>query len=284
MYLEKNGIAQRKKQQEENESCYSDIDYLKKYFADNGNYPMFSQVLLETRTDCNRKCKFCPQAHFSRPLKSMDWNVFTKVIDELAEMKFSGRVALYMTNEPLIEPRLMEMIKYVRSKSARFFIDITTNGKNLSSKLLDEFFLSGLDNVNINDYRSDRETSPDRISKSLEKIICDFKSNPKVTYNKRSTEEVLSNYAGIIKDSNRKLLSEFCSYPFRKIAISAEGNIILCCNDYTYKTNFGNVLSESLRTIWHSEALNKYRNNLLNEIRDGICNGCDEYQNYSVFT
>lgn len=284
MYVEKNGIAQRKNQQEENESCYSDIDYLKKYFADNGNYPMFSQVLLETRTDCNRKCKFCPQAHFSRPLKSMDWNVFTKVIDELAEMKFSGRVALYMTNEPLIEPRLMEMIKYARSKSARFFIDITTNGKNLSSKLLDEFFLSGLDNVNINDYRSDRETSPDRISKSLEKIICDFKSNPKVTYNKRSTEEVLSNYAGTIKDSNRKLLSEFCNYPFRKIAISAEGNIILCCNDYTYKTNFGNVLSESLRTIWHSEALNKYRNNLLNEIRDGICNGCDEYQNYSVFT
>lgn len=284
MYVEKNGIAQRKKQQGKNESFHSDIDYLKKHFADNGNYPMFSQVLLETRTDCNRKCKFCPQAHFTRRLKSMDWNVFTKVIDELSEMEFSGRVALYMTNEPLIEPRLMEMIKYARNKSARFFIDITTNGKNLSSKLLDEFFLSGLDNININDYRSDRKSSPDKISKSLEKIIRDFKSNPKVTYNKRSTVEVLSNYAGTIKDSKRKLLSAFCNYPFRKLAISAEGNIILCCNDYTYKTNFGNVLSGNLSNIWNSEALNNYRNNLLNEIRDGICNGCDEYQNYSVFT
>lgn len=284
MYVEKKGIAQRKKQQGNNESFDSDIEYLKKYFADNGNYPMFSQVLLETRTDCNRKCKFCPQAHFSRPLKSMDWDVFTKVIDELAEMEFSGRVAMYMTNEPLIEPRLMEMIKYARNKSARFFIDITTNGKNLSSKLLDEFFLSGLDNININDYRSDRKSSPDKISKSLEKTIRDFKSNPKVTYNKRSTVEVLSNYAGTIKDSNRKLLSEFCNYPFRKLAISAEGNIILCCNDYTYKTNFGNVVSETLSNIWNSEALNNYRNSLLNEIRDGICNGCDEYQNYSVFT
>ena len=284
MYVEKNGIAQRKKQQGNNESFDSDIEYLKKYFVDNGNYPMFSQVLLETRTDCNRKCKFCPQAHFSRPLKSMDWDVFTKVIDELAEMEFSGRVAMYMTNEPLIEPRLMEMIKYARNKSARIFIDITTNGKNLSSKLLDEFFLSGLDNININDYRSDRKSSPDKISKSLEKTIGDFKSNPKVTYNKRSTVEVLSNYAGTIKDSNRKPLSAFCNYPFRKLAISAEGNIILCCNDYTYKTNFGNVVSESLSNIWNSEALNNYRNNLLNGIRDGICNGCDEYQNYSVFT
>ena len=284
MYVEKNGIAQRKKQLGNTELFDSDIEYLKEYFSANGNYPMFSQVLLETRTDCNRKCKFCPQAHFSRPLKSMDWDVFTKVIDELAEMEFSGRVAMYMTNEPLIEPRLMEMIKYARNKSARFFIDITTNGKNLSSKLLDEFFLSGLDNININDYRSDRKSSPDKISKSLEKTIRDFKSNPKVTYNKRSTVEVLSNYAGTIKDSNRKLLSEFCNYPFRKLAISAEGNIILCCNDYTYKTNFGNVVSESLSNIWNSEALNNYRNNLLNEIRVGICNGCDEYQNYSVFT
>lgn len=284
MYVEKNGIAQRKEQHEKNDLFHSDIEYLKKYFADNGKYPLFSQVLLETRTDCNRKCKFCPQAHFNRPLKSMDWNVFTKVIDELAEMEFSGRVALYMTNEPLIEPRLMEMIRYVRSKSARLFIDITTNGKNLNSKLLDEFLLSGLDNININDYRRDRENYPDKISKPLEKIIRDFKNNPKITYNKRSTEEILSNYAGTIKNSNRNLYSEFCNYPFRKLAISAEGNIILCCNDYTYKTNFGNVLSESLSTIWNSEALNNYRDNLLNEIRDGICNGCDEYQNYSVFT
>lgn len=284
MYVEKNGIAQRKMHQGKNESFHSDIDYLKKYFVANGNYPMFTQVLLETRTDCNRKCKFCPQAHFSRPLKSMDWNVFTKVIDDLAEMKFSGRVALYMTNEPLIEPRLMEMIKYARIKSARFFIDITTNGKNLSSKLLDELFLQGLDNININDYRSDRKSSPDKISKSLEKTIRDFKSNPKVTYNKRSTVEVLSNYAGTIKDNNRELLSKFCNYPFRKLAISAEGNIILCCNDYIYKTNFGNVLSENLSNIWNSEALNNYRNNLLNETREGICIGCDEYQNYSVYS
>ena len=156
--------------------------------------------------------------------------------------------------------------------------------KNISSKLLDELFHSGLDNIIINDYRSDRETSPDKISKSLEKIIRDYKNNPKVTYNKRSTEEILSNYAGTIKDSNRKLISEFCNYPFRKLAISAYGNIILCCNDYTYITNFGNVLSDSLSNIWNSEALNNYRRNLLNEIRYGICNACDEYQNYLAFT
>jgi len=284
MYVESKGAAQRKRIHSMNEFIDSDIEYLKKYFSDNGNFPMFSQVLLETRTDCNRKCKFCPQAHYTRPLKSMEWNVFTKVIDDLAEMHFSGRVALYMTNEPMLETRLLEMIKYARSKSVRFFLDITTNGKNLSSKVLDDFFLSGLDNININDYRSDRINFPDKISKSLEKITTDYKSNPKVTYNKRSTIEVLSNYAGTIKGNKRKLPSEFCNYPFRKLAISADGNVILCCNDYSYKKNFGNVMQQTIGSIWHSEELNQYRNNLLNEIRDGICKGCDEFQNYSVFT
>lgn len=104
-----------------------------------------------------------------------------------------------------------------------------------------------------------------------------------MTYKKRSTKEILSNYAGTISSGKRKLQTSFCNFPFRKLSISAEGNVILCCNDYTYKTNFGNVMSKTLKDIWFSNELNEYRNYLLNEKRKGICNDCDEFQNYSVF-
>ena len=163
-------------------------------------------------------------------------------------------------------------------------MDITSNGKNLSSKQVDEFFIAGLDNININDYRNDREKFPNKISQYLESIASDFKSNPKVTYIKRSTKEILSNYAGTILGAKRKLQSSFCNYPFRKLSISADGNVILCCNDYTYKTNFGNVMEKSLKEIWFTDEINQYRSNLLNELRSGICEDCDEFQNYSVFT
>lgn len=284
MYVEENGTAKRKSQSMTNTSSLNDVEYLKNHFMEHERYPMFTQVLLETRTDCNRSCKFCPQAHLIRPLKIMEWEIFKRVIDELAEINFSGRIAFYMTNEPLLESRLLDMIKYARSKSARFFLDTTTNGINLSSNKLDELINAGLDNININDYRNDREKFPNKISQSLVSVVDDFKSNPKVTYNKRSTNEILSNYAGTIIGEKRNLKSAFCNYPFRKLSISVEGNIILCCNDYTYKTNFGNVMEKPLKEIWFSQKMNAYRNNLLNGKRDGICESCDEFQNYSVFT
>jgi len=283
MYVEENSTAKRKIPSVKNTSSLEDVEYLKKHFQEHERFPMFTQVLLETRTDCNRSCKFCPQAHLIRPLKIMEWEIFKKIIDELAEINFSGRIAFYMTNEPLLETRLLAMIKYARSKSARFFLDITTNGINLSSNQLDELLNAGLDNININDYRNDREKYPNKISQSLVSVVTDFKSNPKITYNNRSTNEILSNYAGTILGEKRKLPTAFCNYPFRKLSISAEGNIILCCNDYTYITNFGNVMEKPLKEIWFSKELNEYRNNLLNELRSGICESCDEFQNYSVF-
>lgn len=284
MYIERNGNAQRDKLPSENSVSFSDMEFLKIYFKQNGSYPLFSQVLIETRTDCNRSCKFCPQSHFIRPLQIMKWEIFERVINELSQINFSGRIAFFMTNEPMLDKRLIDMIKYARNKSARFFLDITTNGKGLNSRLIDEFIFAGLDNININDYRNDREKYPDKISKYLIDVVSDFKNNPKITFNKRSSKEILSNYAGTILDRKRKLQSSFCNYPFRKLSISAEGNVILCCNDYTYKTNFGNVMYESIKGIWFSNELNEYRNDLLNEKRNGICTKCDEYQNYSVFT
>ena len=283
MYIENEGGSKRLTKNNFKKSFSSDSEYLISLKNDSKKYPLFSQVLLETRTDCNRKCTFCPQYHLERPLKLMDWAVFTKVIDNLAIIEFSGRIALFMTNEPLLENRIIDMIKYARSKSPRFFLDITTNGTLLTIDYLDQLLAAGIDNVNINDYRSDRISNPDKISKKLLDLVNKFNHNPKVTYNKRSTKEVLSNYAGTIENSKRQLKNGFCNYPFRKLAISADGNILLCCNDYEYSTSFGNVMENNVEDIWFSSKMNKYRDELLKENRIGICSNCDEFQDYNVF-
>jgi len=283
MYIEKQGKSFRNHKISLDKEFSSDIDYLEDYYKKFMKFPLFSQVLLETRTDCNRKCVFCPQFHFERPIKIMKWNVFKKVIDELEELNFGGRIALFMTNEPLLEERLLKMISYARNKSPRFFLDITTNGKLLTLEFLDKLLKSGVDNININDYRSDRINRPDGISKNLIEIFQIFKNNPKISFNKRYSKEVLSNYAGIIKEKNNQLINEFCNFPFRKLAISADGNIILCCNDYNYSTDFGNIIDKKIDNIWFSQDLNNFRINLLKGIRAGLCKNCNQIQNYNVF-
>ena len=36
----------------------ADVNYLKAYYLKHGKFPMFKQVLVETRTDCNNHCPF----------------------------------------------------------------------------------------------------------------------------------------------------------------------------------------------------------------------------------
>ena len=110
----------------------SDIDFLKNFFETNGRFPLFQQVLIETRTDCNNHCPFCPHAFNKKPLGIMDWECYTTIINQLCEIDYNGRVALMLSNEPLLDDRLEEMIKYTKAKSQRLFLDITTNGRLLT--------------------------------------------------------------------------------------------------------------------------------------------------------
>lgn len=142
----------------------SDVDFLKNYVEKNGLYPLFQQVLIETRTDCNNNCPFCPHHFNDKPLGIMNWDTYKRIIEELVNIGFSGRVALMVSNEPLLEDRLIEMIDFAKSKSSRLFLDITTNGKLLTLDYVDTLFSHGLDNLNVNDYRGDRSIFPDKVS------------------------------------------------------------------------------------------------------------------------
>lgn len=105
-----------------NISHKTDIALIKEYYAEHGCFPMFRQVLIETRTDCNSHCKFCPHAFCQKPLGLMAWECYKRVIDQLVEINYNGRIALMLSNEPLLEERLEDMIVYARKRSPRFFL------------------------------------------------------------------------------------------------------------------------------------------------------------------
>ena len=253
-----------------------DIQYYRNKLIKNGHYPIFNQVQIETRTDCNLRCNFCPQGNYQRSLEVMGENTYKLIIDELADLGWSGRIALFMTNEPLLDERLLEFIKYAREKSGSFFIDINSNGYKLTSDKLDSMFKLGLDNININDYRPDRNKYPLKLTKNIQKIEDKFQNNPKVDIFRRRTTEVLSNRAGSVKKSHKKKIkNRFCNYPFRKLSISPKGDVVLCCFDYDYQEKIGNVHHQNLLEIWESEKMNKIRTSLLKRSREGLCSSCD---------
>ena len=260
-----------------------DIQFLKEYYNDHGEFPRFTQVLIETRTDCNNHCPFCPHAFNNKPLGIMTIECYKTIIDQLCELGYNGRVALMLSNEPLLDARLEEMIVYAKSKSPRLFLDITTNGRLLTLDLVDHLFAIGIDNININDYRGDRDSFPDKWSRNLVPIYNAYSNNPKISFVKRRLDESLPNYGGNIpQDSDGRELG-FCNFPFRKLVISYKGDVLLCCNDFMYNTNFGNVMDHNILNCWNSDNFNVIRNELLQSQRTGLCENCNDSQNYNVF-
>lgn len=265
------------------ESHHSDIDFLRKFYAERRCFPVFKQVLIETRTDCNNHCPFCPHAFKEKPLGIMEWNCYTTIIEQLCSINYNGRVALMLSNEPLLDDRLEEMIVYAKSKSQRLFLDITSNGRLLTVKKLDNFFRLGLDNININDYRGDRDLYPQKWSPYLEPIYAAYGNNPKVSFKYRRLDESLPNYAGNIPQSFNHEDFGFCNYPFRKLTIAYSGDVLLCCDDFLYSTNFGNVMNDELINCWNNDELNSIRLSLLDNKRIGLCENCNDSQNYDTF-
>lgn len=277
-------IQQKNNQSVRGNICHeTDIVKLKDYYKHEGHFPMFRQVLIETRTDCNNHCKFCPHAFCQKPLGIMDWECYKRIIDQLFDINYNGRIALMLSNEPLLEERLEEMIIYARRKSPRFFLDITTNGILLTLNKLDRYFELGLDNININDYRGDRDVNPDRWSSFVEPIYRAYYNNPKVSFQKRRTDEILPNYAGNIPQEFNPDEFGFCNYPFRKITIGYSGDVVLCCDDFLYETNFGNVMRDNLLDCWNSPEMEKIKLSLLEGKRISICSRCNDFQDYNIY-
>lgn len=262
----------------------TDIEYLRSYYETNGQFPLFQQVLIETRTDCNNHCSFCPHAFNNKPLGIMEWDCFTTIINQLCEIDYNGRVALMLSNEPLLDDRLEDMIRYAKSKSQRLFLDITTNGRLLTVETVDNLFRLGLDNININDYRGDRDRHPDKWSAYIDPVYHAYGNNPKINFVRRKMDEVLPNYAGNIPQDFNKDEFGFCNYPFRKLTIAYNGDILLCCDDFMYDTCFGNVMNDNLIDCWNNKELNKIRHTLLENTRIGICERCNDFQDYNTFS
>ena len=151
------------------------------------------------------------------------------------------------------------------------------------ARAIDYMEAIGMDNINIKDYRGDRDSFPDKWSRNLVPIYYAYSNNPKISFVKRRLDESLPNYGGNIpQDSDGRELG-FCNFPFRKLVISYKGDVLLCCNDFMYNTNFGNVMDHNILNCWNSDNFNVIRNELLQSQRTGLCENCNDSQNYNVF-
>jgi len=106
---------------------------------------------------CNFQCKFCPTGDRALMKKTpgrnhgiMDFELYKKIIDDICEFEKPIKVLrLYKDGEPLLNPRMAEMIRYAKEKRCAERIDTTTNAVLLNHKKNNELIAAGLNRINI---------------------------------------------------------------------------------------------------------------------------------------
>jgi radical SAM protein with 4Fe4S-binding SPASM domain len=251
------------------------------------DFPLFESVLFELRTKCNSDCPFCPaNVYFDkRKDETMPFGTYHKVISELKELNFSGRVSFHLNNEPLITPNLFDYVKVAVENltEARKF-HLSTNGLVLTKEKGEKIIASGINYITVNWYDDNFKAAlPERLT-DFEAMVNEYNMSNKKKINlsigRRKKTTVLMNRAGLApnKSSSGNInLRGFCSYPFTHLCINPEGNVGICCMDVYFREVIGNVNESKIIDIWHSDKLSHIRKHLLAGERNmlPVCDKCD---------
>lgn len=243
-------------------------------------------VTIEPYNICNLRCVMCPYSKMSRPKELMPMELFKKIVDQAKELGCST-IWLQAYSEPLLDPFLIDRIKYIKSKGieAGFF----TNATLLDEKMADKILNSGLDFIEFSVDAGNKENYEKiRIGGDWDKvknnIISFYKKRgelklkkPKITFfmikqesnekHIKSYKELWNNYSDEINiskvdnraedDISESFLKKYsrpypCFTP-RDLTVLSNGKLVMCCLDYDGKMVLGDLKTQSLKEIMNSE-------------------------------
>ena len=281
------------------------------------NYDFPTHIFAESTSVCNFYCKMCPRTEGNIPIGNMDFAVFKKIIDE-AKLYGPRSFSLYLFGEPLLAPRIIEMIKYIKQSNPDNVVVITTNGSLLTEEKARALVECKTDKVAVSFVSPDKETyfkktgmdKLEETQKNIERLIAlkkEKKSDKPIIFarmivgNDTATQvsefvrrwkgrkvvaelRDMHNYGGHIKESYVKKVKRYpCYHLWLAPAVHWNGDMTICCVDYERKTLLGNVSKNTINEMWTGEKIRKYRKLHLQGKYDEIplCKDCDVWNIYS---
>ncbi len=225
------------------------------------NVPLFNHIEIETINRCNGICSFCPinSKIDPREKKIMSQELFEKIINELAELNYNGRIALFSNNEPMLDNRIIDLYEYCRRRLPNAWLFMFTNGTLLSLEKCKEL-VPLLDELIIDNYNQELKLIP-----NSEKIVqyCEEneKLREKVTVVLRKPNEILSTRGGDAPNRNDMISygDATCILPFKQMIVRPDGKVSLCCNDPLGRETLGDLAKESLIDVWYGEKFSQVR-------------------------
>lgn len=261
-------LAWRKKQEEEHWDKASDS--------------VLSSILtveVNTTELCNRTCVFCPR-HDPEVYPNRNLHMSVKgarvIASELRSNGFTGKISFSGYSENLLNPDFSRIVSLFRIYLPDAFLECNTNGDPLNRYYADELFDSGLDMLYVNAY-----DGPEQIP-YFEKLLQGYEGKYKIRVHYGENHGLILNNRGgniewlKINDTDvESLRGTPCYYPFYKMFVDWNGDVLFCANDWGKEHVVGNIIQQTLKEVWFSKPMNKIRKKLRAGNRDfSPCNKC----------
>ena len=263
-------------------------------FLMSASFPTHLEV--EAASKCQMKCPMCWTTYMKENVKGlMKMDLYKKIVDEAAANNVFS-IKLSWRGEPMLNPNLIEMIKYAKKKKIKH-VAFLTNAELLTKKKSHELLESGCDYISISadgvDEIYDKIRFPAKFEETVARIkylkqIRDEKKQKKPLIRVQSiltaiennsekfykTWEKVADRINVIADQLRDYQIDenkieynhyfMCPKPFQRLAIAHDGRVHQCISDYHGKNILGNVNTQTIKEVWNGEPNKKLRDSFKN--------------------
>jgi 2-deoxy-scyllo-inosamine dehydrogenase (SAM-dependent) len=189
----------------------------------------------------------------------METGLYRRVVAQLSQIEFSGRLSFHFYNEPLVRRDLEDLVATARSGLPLAHLVLYTNGDLLSDARYTNLLEAGIDFFLVT--RHGGEPMRHRLHQLVQ-----FPHNLD-----------LSGRAGAVV-SLKKPLRRPCHAPLEMLIVTVNGDVVLCHEDARREVIVGNLGRSSLEDIWYGDEIERIRHRLVRGDRRGagaMCARCD---------
>ena len=276
-----------------------------------------TDIYIECTNYCNGKCKMCPYKIIKRKKGIMSWELFRKIILDFKKLdiKLMTNFWLHHLGEPLLDPLLVDRIKFIKKELKNVRVVFSSNGALLTKEKSEEILKAGLDEMiisldsltptiyfdmrglklentlrNINSLLEVRDRLNSKIKITLQMVKCKENAHEVEAFREKWKDR---NIRVIIKPMHnfltegtsvmtKKLLDTQilpCMQPFLYVIIYWNGDLGLCCWDADhYIKDLGNINNQDLLSAFNNEKFREIRKKMLEaDCKDLYpCNKCSQ--------
>lgn len=253
------------------------------YALGDPNDPLTSILTVEINTTelCNRTCVFCPRHDpnvFPNRNLHMTVKGATMIANQLSDIGYRGKISFSGFGENLLNHDFRRIVSTFKQRLPKAVVECNTNGDRLTQEVIDDLFDRHLDYLYINLY-----DGPEQLDKFQSIIPNKHKDRVKFRahYNEDDYGLFINNRSGTIdwlnidEEDIESLQGKKCFYPFYKMFVDWNGDVLFCSNDWGREHVVGNLLQQDIRDVWLGKTMRNIRKRLAEGNRsESPCNKC----------